>query len=360
MVIVTDCMYRSAIAAIYSLNKLGEEIIAVTTDLSPDPPAFHSKYIKEKVVLSSDAKKYRDELLELCKKHLRSVILPIGVLTLNIISDNIGTFNEVADFCVAEKTVLDKLNDKKQSKEAARCNRIKVPCNTDTFPKVVKPFCGEKFGLKASDRYRIVYNNEELKKATEYFSKYDTAPLTEEYIEGYGVGVSVVIGKDGVERSAFCHKRLYEYPASGGPSSLLETFYDENIIRKTMNLLKSEGFVGIAMAEFKVRNGEYYFLEINPRIWGSFGATYKTDSDFLRGYLAGARGIESKFEPKYKIRKIKFVPNIFASSVSYFKKKNIKKGFGALWSAFNPLVPNAIFSFKDPTPAIRDIFRKRR
>ncbi len=360
MVIVTDCMYRSSIAVIYSLHKLGEEIVAVTTDNCKNPPAFYSRYPKECLVLPSEEADYLNELKNLCCKYDRPVIFPVGVFTLNVISKHKKELDAVADFAVADTDILDALNDKKQSKEIAKKAFICVPKKCDSFPMVVKPFCGEKFGLKASERYRIVKNESELNDALSFFSDYDNSPIIEEYIDGYGVGVSVVIGNDGVERSAFCHRRLSEYPACGGPSSCLVTFNDEEIMQKAINMLKLSGFVGIAMVEFKVSNGNYFFLEVNPRIWGSFGATFKADSDFVKAYLSAARGTKYPFAPRYKIKKIKFVPNIFASVISYAKSNQTKKAFHTLIDALNPFVPNAIFSIFDPIPSIMDIFRKRR
>ena len=157
------------------------------------------------------------------------------------------------------------------------------------------------------------------------FSEYDNSPIVEEYVDGYGVGVSLIIGNDGKERSAFCHKRISEYPASGGPSCSLETFYDADIIAKTICLLKQAGFVGIAMVEYKVRDGDYYFLEVNPRIWGSFGATYKTKSDFIKGYISAAKGTEYKFDPEYKIKRVKFLPIFSHLFCLISKRRNTKK-----------------------------------
>ena len=76
-VIITDCMYRSAIAA-------------VTTDVAPCPPAFKSRYIGSRFVLSSTA--YAEELFALCSKYDRPTILPMGVFTLNVLSENIEKF----------------------------------------------------------------------------------------------------------------------------------------------------------------------------------------------------------------------------------------------------------------------------
>lgn len=362
MVIITDCGYRSAIAAIQMLNTLGEEIIGVTTDSIATPPAFHSRFLKNHFILSSEKEKYKNQLIELCSKHDRPVIIPMGVFTLNIISENIEVFAKVSDFCISEANVLSKLNDKSQAKQIALSTNITVPkIYTDkiSFPAVIKPVCGEKFGLKASERYKIVYNEEELIDAKKHFSFSEN--VIEEYIDGVGVGVSIVMGKNKKPYSAFCHKRLSEYPATGGPSSSLITFKNDELIEKSIKLLQKADFSGIAMVEYKEKDGEYYFLEVNPRIWGSFGATTKAKSNFLESYIKAARNSEYTFFADYKIgKKVKFIPNIFASVFSYTKSKKIIKAFKTAIDALNPFVPTAIFSIKDPVPAILDILRKRR
>ncbi len=352
-------MYRSAISAIYSFEKLGEEIVCVTTDKNPLPPSFHSRFIYKKVILPSSKEEYKNALLKLCESLNRPVLFPIGVFTLDIIAENLEDFSKVCDFCVSNKDVLDTLNDKKKAKELAINCGIKVPeIRGLNFPLVIKPLCAEKFGLKASERYKIVRNEKELNNAKETFSFSEC--VIEEYIDGDGVGVSVVIGKDGKPYSAFCHKRLSEYPHSGGPSCSLVTFKDEKLIEKSVELLKSVGFVGIAMVEYKCKNDDYYLLEVNPRIWGSFGATFKANSDFVKAYLFAARKNEYNFNPEYKLnKKVKFVPNIFASVVSYFKAGKIKKGFSTLFDAISPFVPNAIFNIKDPLPSLYDLIRRR-
>ena len=152
MVIITDCAYRSSIAAIHSLNSLSEEIIGITIDSVPNPPSFSSKYLKEHYVLPSDKKGYTDELLKICSKYQRPIILPIGVFTLNILSENIEKFKSVCDFCVSNPNALKLLNDKGEAKKLASLVGINVPkiyYGDINFPAVVKPVCGEKLGLKA-------------------------------------------------------------------------------------------------------------------------------------------------------------------------------------------------------------------
>ena len=358
-VIITDSMYRSAISAIYSFKRQGEEVILVTTNSHPFPPSFHSRFVLKKFVLPSNKEEYKKELLELCQSFDMPVLFPIGVFTLDIISENLEEFSRVADFCVSSKETLNKLNDKSTVKKLAISANINVPRYSNEFPLVVKPLCAEKFGLKASKRYKIAKNENELKEAKEAFSFSEC--VIEEYIDGDGIGVSVVMGKDRKPYSAFCHKRLSEFPHSGGPSCSLVTFRDEKLIEDSVRLLKSVDFVGIAMVEYKKRGTNYYLLEINPRIWGSFGATFKSDSDFVKGYLSASREEKYEFSTNYKLnKKVKFLPNIFLSVISYFKAGKIKKGVYTLIDAINPFVPNAIFNIKDPLPSLCDLIRKRR
>ena len=59
---------------------------------------------------------------------------------------------------------------------------------------------------------------------------------------------------------ALCHRRVREYPITGGPSTCCESFYDAALIDRAYRLLHSFGFTGMAMVEFK---GDCV-LEVNP------------------------------------------------------------------------------------------------
>lgn len=363
MVIVTDCLYRSSIAAIHSFNRIGEEVICVTTDIAPNPPSFHSKLIKDKVILSSDESKYKVELISLCKKFEMPIIFPIGVFTLNVISKNLEEFASVANFAISDYKKLDLLNDKSEAKELAISVGIKTPAlsdkNSTNFPLVVKPICGEKYGLKAKDRYKIVNNKEHLLDAIDKYSYSDV--IIEEYVKGDGIGVSLLMGYNNTPYAAFCHKRLSEFPADGGPSTSLLTFKNDVLIQKSIKLLQSVNFVGIAMLEYKEVNDEFYFLEVNPRIWGSFGATDKANSNFAKAYIAASKAEVFDLSTSYvDNKKIKFIPGIYASVFAYFKKKQISKGIKTFFNALNPFVAIANFYLSDPLPILFDLFRKRR
>lgn len=116
--------------------------------------------------------------------------------------------------------------------------------------------------------------------------RYDPAPIVQDRITGPGIGVSLLLGRDGRLICALCHRRIREYPVTGGPSTCCESFYDAAFIDRAYRLLHSFGFTGMAMVEFK---GDC-LLEVNPRVWGSFPMTEAAQSPFTAYYARAAAG----------------------------------------------------------------------
>ena len=66
------------------------------------------------------------------------------------------------------------------------------------------------------------------------------------------------------------HRRLREYPVTGGPSALAESIYDPMLMEQGLKLLDNLQWHGVAMVEFKKdeRTGRYVLMEINPKFCG--------------------------------------------------------------------------------------------
>jgi predicted ATP-grasp superfamily ATP-dependent carboligase len=98
-------------------------------------------------------------------------------------------------------------------------------------------------------------------------------PLIQERLpaEGSGYGVSLLFDEQGGLRASFVHKRLREYPITGGASTLRESARHDEIRDMAVALMKKIGWFGVAMVEFKIdlRDGTPRLMEINPRFWGS-------------------------------------------------------------------------------------------
>lgn len=105
--------------------------------------------------------------------------------------------------------------------------------------------------------------------------------IIQEYIPGRGCGLFATY-QEGACKRIFMHRRVREYPASGGVSSCAESFYDATLELYGRKMLDALQWHGVAMVEFRrdERDGEYKFLEINPKFWGSLDLALAAGADF--------------------------------------------------------------------------------
>lgn len=338
--IVTDGKYRMSIAAVRALGRAGYCVVVTQTraDAKAAPPVSMSRFCTELCWIDGSVNdtEYKERLLAAIKKYDKPILFCTGAVTLNMVAENADDFSPYANFIIAKKSVLDELNDKEIVHERAQSLGIPVPKQYDDFPDefpvVVKPHCGEKFGLKAADRYAVAHNAEEYAAVIKKMSQYDPSPLVQKKIDGDGAGVSLLIGKNGELLCALCHRRVREYPITGGPSTCCESFFDAKMIDQAYNLLRSFGFTGCAMVEFK---GEC-ILEVNPRVWGSFPMTQASKSPFVVKYASAASGEPAAYTPcDYKICvRMRFLLNDAVAVLCYLKAGKIKKALRGILDFF--------------------------
>lgn len=367
-VLVTDTRYRASLAAVQSLGRAGYPVAALHTQGDGGAPAaFASKYVKKRVTLPCSAKDadYLELLAQVCgslgeEYGAAPVVFPVGAATLAQLAEHREALGEYARFLVSPPAVLEAANDKRRVGELARSLGVpapkEYPCPggalPEAFPVVVKPRCGEKFGLHAEERYRKAYDPAGFRAAWEAMARYDPQPVVQELLTGEAVGVSLVM--DGKSRpvSVLCHRRVREYPTQGGPSSCCESVWDKNLVQHAVKLLQGLGFVGLAMVEFK--GGK--LLEINPRVWGSFPLTYKCGAPLARDYVRASLGEELPLiqGPGYKTGvRMQFVLNDGLACLGYLRQGQPGRGLRGLVDLLNPRVKDGVFSCDDPRPFFR-------
>lgn len=324
-VVITDGKYRSSIAAARMLGRSGRQVVVTQTrrDQRLEPPVFSSHYVREGRWLDGSAADpdYPDRLYALLAEYDRPVLFCAGAATLNAVARQRERFAQVCDFLIAPAEALDALNDKEAVHR--RCGELGIPVprsfdgEPDRYPVIIKPHCGEKFGLKAKDRYAVAHNGPEFAAKYAAMLQYDPRPIVQEKVAGTGAGASLLLDREGRLIAALCHRRIREYPASGGPSTCCESFYDEEMIDRACRLLSSFGFVGMAMVEFK---GDCV-LEVNPRVWGSFPMTERADSPFAVYYARAAAGERLDYRPgDYKTGvRMRFTLNDCAAMLDYLR-----------------------------------------
>lgn len=356
--IVTDGKYRSSIAAVRALGRAGWRVVAVQAreDVQAPPPVFASVYTAETRWIEGSCQDpgYGEKLLDLCQSmgdgQQRPVLFCVGAASLNAVAAQREAFAQKADFLVAGPQVLDSLNDKEQVQRRAEELGLPVPKQyfgpPEAYPVVVKPHCGEKFGLKAADRYKIARNPEEYQAALQALAPYDPSPIVQERVEGDGCGASLLLDREGRLVCALCHRRVREYPIAGGPSACCVSEYDQDRVERAHRLLRSFGFVGAAMVEFK---GDR-LLEVNPRIWGSFPLTERAESPFAALYARAAAGERLDYQPEdYRAGvKMRFLLNDTLATLSLLKAGRLGpalRGIGDMVTA-----QEALKAKDDPLP----------
>ena len=339
-VILTDAKYRSAVAAARSLARAGHHVVAVQTraDVSGTPAVFASAAARETRWIGGSVgdAEYPDRLAALLAEYDAPVVFPVGAATLNLLARERERFAPLCRALIAPPDVLDALNDKETVHRRAAALGLPVPREftgvPDVWPVVLKPHCGEKFGLKAADRYIIAENETEYRAALERLAPYDPAPIVQEKLTGEGAGASLLLDADSRLIGAFCHRRIREYPVSGGPSTCCESVYDEEKIAQAYALLKSFGFVGLAMVEFKGAS----ILEVNPRVWGSFPLTDCAGSPLAAHYAAAAAGETVDYAPcDYETGvRMRFLLNDAAAVLSLLKHGRVREALGGVRDFF--------------------------
>lgn len=100
----------------------------------------------------------------------------------------------------------------------------------------------------------------------------------------YGVGF---LAKEGKIITSVQHKEILSYPKEGGSAVVIESFYDERLVRYTQKLLEKIKYNGWGLAEFKYCNyrKDFVFMEINAKFWASVGFALHNNNVFLKKLL---------------------------------------------------------------------------
>jgi len=358
--IVLDCRYRMSLPVIRSLGEVDIPVYGADLESTPREKSlgFYSKYIEDTYSLPSpDDEEFIPTLKRICGNDF-PVLAPCGINSLLKISERKAEVSEFARIAVPDFDKITLANDKAALMKFADGVGIPTPFTTTlgdetitelaeriTYPVVIKFREGELLGLDPSERYKIIRDRDTFINEFTRMHALQEFPLVQQYIEGEGFGVSAVFDKNHNPIQVFCHKRLREYPISGGPSSLCVSIWDEEKVEYAVKLLKALSWEGVAMVEFK---GDY-LMEINPRFWGSLALAPLSGCNIPYALYRAALG-ESGGEVtcNYKVgRKMQFFLQDTLSVLSWVKKGKVGVFFKYIFDLLNPNVRDGVFKLND-------------
>jgi len=125
--------------------------------------------------------------------------------------------------------------------------------------------------------------------------------ILQEYVTGTGYGVSMLYNQ-GQARALFTHKRMEEKLSTGGTSTLRIGTHNDMLEEWSKHILDHLSWNGVAMVEYKYNEKlkKGWFIEINPRFWGSLALPYYSGMDFPYLYFQILRDGDIKETYTYK------------------------------------------------------------
>lgn len=293
--IVTDGLWRKSLSAVRALGKADFEVSVLgDTWLTT---AFWSFYTARRVrapLASRDPETFGRALLEeLRRAGPSTVILPMEDPSLHWAVHHRSQIEALGGRLLAPTPeALLVAQDKGRTIEVAEklglpCPKTWRPDSAEGFAELVSTLPPSEFVVKpriGSGSAGVVYGETRSPAAWRAHWERHGALLVQERVprSGTAIGVSLLFDAEGRCVLSFAHRRLQQYPNSGGPSTDRESVLAPELVGMSIRLLTELRWQGVAMVEWKYDPKDHgpRLMEINPRFWGSLELAVRSGLDF--------------------------------------------------------------------------------
>lgn len=316
-------------------------------------------------------------LTRLISQRRYDMLIPANDPALALVSELDAPLRELLYVACPPPRVVQRVLNKSITLDIARSAGIRTPSTYRVsnaaelealsselrFPVVAKP-CNKSDEMDFKVRY--IPNYELLHKALETEDDFGSKLLLQEFAEGDGVGIEVLM-HCGQAIAIFQHRRLKEVPASGGVAAVaIAESLEPMLVDQALALLRALEWEGVAMVEFRHDRArrQSFLLEVNGRYWGTLALAVGAGVDFpwyewqiAHGekpaapldYSVGARW---RWSAGY-IRRWHDLAKSLASKVLEHPAglKELVPSFGDLSAR------DAIWNIADPMPAVAELLR---
>ncbi len=273
---------------------------------------------------------YADKLLDIINEEGYDVLVPVGFESYMAVSKHAKKFEESAGVAVPDWEKMQIAFNKEMTMKFAEHVGVPIPKTMnllsendlkriDVYPVVIKS--SDSFLRYCNSKNELLDNFKFMKAHTRM------GIIGQEYIRGFGCGFYGVYDR-GKLVAHFLHRRLKEFPVTGGPSAMAESYFDDRLRDYGEKLCGPLKWHGPIMAEFKydVKNDDYRLIELNPKLWGSLDLTIAAGVDIPGILVTIALGRNPEVSAGYKYVKYRWVfPDHFWVLVSDFSLVNLKE-----------------------------------
>ncbi|AHE99992.1 hypothetical protein THITH_05815 [Thioalkalivibrio paradoxus ARh 1] len=307
-VLVTDAFVRSSYAALRNLTDHG-----IRVSVADRRRLGMCQASRRKARFARYRSHYADEagfvadVAAICQAHSIGLVLPSHNET-EILAKHRERLPPGLDALIPDAGHCALFNDKARGYELARSCQVPVPLrvpysNADELAKRLREQGFERCVIKlrtGNSAKGVFYAHSPAEAADmvrrlvrEFDLPADRLPQVEEHVFGEGWGCSVLYWK-GSRVAMFTHRRVREKIATGGTSTLREAVANAGLEQAAQRIFDAIGWHGLAMSEWKVcpATGRFWFVEVNPRMWGSIALPISAGVEFP--YLAWLCAVEGE------------------------------------------------------------------
>lgn len=363
-ILITDVDRRKALPIIRSLGRRGVRVIGMSaTGFSVGGLSRYCAKTLRSPDYKLDPEGWVRFVAETCETYRPDVFLPLEDKAIELCLANPECFTTHSRALLPSAEVMELSYDKWKTCELAR--RLDIPIPQSHCPENLEELralaAGWQGGCVIKPRktsgsrgLHFVDDPAEIERVWQEVSREFPRPIVQHRMDAAGdaFGVFVMIDEAGELVGLFGHKRLREFPITGGPSTLCRSHRDEALIERSLRLLREIDFRGVAMVEYKVdrASGEAMLLEINPRFWGSIGLAIHAGVDFPLLYHRAVLGLGN--EPVLEYAPDVYGRWLFPGDLLHFLKNpdRMKLEPSFFWFRGDNLAYD-ILSLDDPMPA---------
>ena len=338
--------YKAIVIAKY-LKRNYNNISIYTYDKNKRSNYIRSKYSDKHFYV--DPKYFESKLQSIIHSYDIDFFFPVINNSISIILKDKEKYGSSLNY-VDGFEMFNTLNDKSVLQSLAKKIGVKVPETYDTIDKAKIPFVVKPTNLSSAVGVKYIFNEDD--RANLKTDKKNDC-IIQEYVKGTGVGYSFYC-KKGVIAHGYGHRRLAEFPVTGGASTY-RTYYHNNVMHDMAStIVEHISYTGFAMFEFKMTEGDQlYLLEVNPRIWGSINQGM---ADGNVNYFEEIIGPATKNNKKINKSITTYIPLVYASIFGYIFKFRFKPLLIFISNTFKNRSDVGIFN--DPLGYISTILRK--
>ncbi len=305
--LITDGTHRNALAVIRALSC--DMDIDVTSSLGKyGTLCSYSRHADATIRVSttSEHDRYGKEMLDLLRSGKYDYFLPVGLNSYIASSKRKEELQMETHCLLPDWRDMEIAFNKERTMVLAESIGVPVPRTSEisdiddldtinTYPVV----------LKSSEQSSVQYCRDVSEAKSGYkkiSSSSKTKVIAQELVTGYGCGFYGVFSH-GRLMDFFLHRRLREFPITGGASAVAESYRSERLFDLGRLLGTALHWNGPLMAEFKYdeRSNDYKLIEVNPKLWGSLDLTLEAGVDVPRLIIGIAEGsITSPIASRYE------------------------------------------------------------